>query len=139
MVSNSLSDCHPELAKKAELLIEKCKRAGIYVCITCTYRDSDAQDWLMSHGRTLPGALRTVLKGGESKHSNVDENGNPCSLAFDFYPTILGKASLVSKSQAKYVGIVAEALGLKWGGRNTNTAVATMDIFHIEMEDLEKK
>ena len=83
--SRNISDLHPVVADKCKKFIAACKKAGIDVLITSTYRDNEAQDEIYAQGRTKPGRIVTYAKGGSSFHNY--------RLAFDFVPVVNGKAN----------------------------------------------
>lgn len=129
MISNSLEHCHPRLAEIAEAWMRECAKRDIIIHITCTFRDKEDSVDLYKYGRSIPGPI--ILSSLEEKHYHRDKNGNPCSLAIDFFPSILGKASFVSKGKVKYAGVVADDFGLVWGGK----ANFNIDSFHIELDE----
>jgi len=81
--SRDLNDLHPVVAEKARQFIEECKKEGIDILITSTYRDNAAQNNIYAQGRTRPGRIVTYARGGQSFHNY--------RLAFDFVPLVGGK------------------------------------------------
>ena len=82
--SRDLKDLHPIVQAKAQAFIHSCKKAGIDVLITSTYRDNESQNALYAQGRTSPGKKVTNAKAGQSWHNY--------RVAFDFVPIVNGKA-----------------------------------------------
>lgn len=64
----SLDELLPEVKKGAELFLEECKKQGLNVLITETYRPQARQDWLYEQGRTRAGKKVTWTK--KSKHTS---------------------------------------------------------------------
>lgn len=58
----------PEVQKGALLFLEECKRQGLNVLITETYRSQERQDYLYEQGRSRPG--RKVTWTRRSKHTS---------------------------------------------------------------------
>lgn len=50
-----LGELLPEVRKGAEVLLAECKRQGLDIIITETYRPQERQDYLYEQGRTRPG------------------------------------------------------------------------------------
>ncbi len=112
--SKSLDDLHPVVRDKATIFLKKCKDVGIYLLVTSTLRDFEAQTILYAQGRTAPGAIVTKAKAGESMHNYA--------LAFDVVPVADGKpvwGSSSTKDLALWnkVGTIGEECGLEWAGR----------------------
>ena len=91
MVSRNLADIHPELRPLAQEFLNKCREADLDILVTCTYRSVSEQEILYAKGRTMPGKIVTMAKGGQSDH-NFTLNGKPASRAFDIVPLVNGKA-----------------------------------------------
>jgi peptidoglycan L-alanyl-D-glutamate endopeptidase CwlK len=91
MTSTSLNDLHPDLIPLAEDFLQKCRKAGLNIKVTCTYRSPEEQDALYEQGRSVPGYIVTNAKGGQSEH-NYEINSNPASKGFDIVPIVNGKA-----------------------------------------------
>jgi peptidoglycan L-alanyl-D-glutamate endopeptidase CwlK len=99
----------------AENMVADCKRHGIDIMITSTYRDNESQAALYAIARTAPGA-RTVTnaKPGQSFHNY--------RCAFDVVPIVNGKPFWDTKSKEgiafwNKIGAIGEACGLEWAGR----------------------
>lgn len=114
----NISDLHPKLQEKAELLVKKCKEKGISIGISECLRTKAEQDALYAKGRTTAGAIVTNAKG--SSYSSMHQWG----VAFDFYlkedvdgdgktgdDAFNNSTKLFNK-----VGAVAKDIGLEWGG-----------------------
>ena len=110
--SRSLKDLLPVVAAKADAFVTACRAAGIEVLITSTFRDHESQNALYAQGRTVPGKRVTNAKGGQSMHN--------WKCAFDFVPIVHGKAMWDDARAFKRCGVIAESLGLEWGGRWTS-------------------
>lgn len=63
-----LNELLPEVKKGAELFLEECKKQGLNVLVTETYRPQARQDWLYEQGRTRAGKKVTWTK--KSKHTS---------------------------------------------------------------------
>jgi hypothetical protein len=125
MPSRDLADAHPELADKVRALIERYNAAAAgasSLLITCTYRSPLEQAELYQIGRTLPG-VRVTDRDGVMRLSK--HNSRPC-LAVDLAVTVdpdgpVGplKPQITWADAAAYkrMGLIAESLGLVWGGR----------------------
>lgn len=106
--SRSLEDLHPKVREMCNLFISSCKKEGIDVLITSTYRDIESQNKLYAQGRTEPGKKVTNAKGGQSFHN--------WRVAFDFVPIISGKAQWNDIALFKKCGEIAKSHGLEWAG-----------------------
>lgn len=120
MASRKVEDLHWRLQKPACDLITECKREGIDIILTCTYRSPVEQDVLYAQGRTAPGHVVTWAKSGESLHNHRVGN-KPAALAFDIVPIVEGKPywTTVGKGAKIWatIGELGENLGLEWAGR----------------------
>jgi peptidoglycan L-alanyl-D-glutamate endopeptidase CwlK len=106
--SRSLDDLHPKVKEMCNLFISSCKKEGIDVIITSTYRDIESQNKLYAQGRTEPGKKVTNARGGQSFHN--------WRVAFDFVPIVSGKAQWNDTSLFKRCGDIAKSVGLEWAG-----------------------
>jgi peptidoglycan L-alanyl-D-glutamate endopeptidase CwlK len=107
--SRKIEDLHPYVAKLCRAFVAACKKDGIDVLITSTWRDNAAQNALYAQGRTKPGKKVTNAKAGQSFHNY--------KLAFDFVPIVNGKAQWNDLATFKRAGVIGERLGLDWAGR----------------------
>jgi len=87
MASRNLKDLHPDIQPLARYFLGLLKFEGLDILVTCTYRSNAEQNDLYEVGRSLPGAIVTNAKGGQSEH-NFTVNGQPASKAFDIVPVI---------------------------------------------------
>lgn len=107
--SRDLNDLHPKVKQRAEAFIAGCKKAGIDVLVTSTYRDAASQNALYAQGRTAPGKIVTNAKAGQSWHN--------WRCAFDFVPLVNGKAVWNDNALWARCGAIGESVGLEWAGR----------------------
>jgi peptidoglycan L-alanyl-D-glutamate endopeptidase CwlK len=107
--SRDLGELTPQAQALAKAFIEACKKVGIDVLITSTYRDGESQNALYAQGRTMPGPVVTGAKAGESFHNY--------RVAFDFCPIVNGKAQWNDARLFARCGAIAESVGLEWAGR----------------------
>lgn len=104
-------------------LIEECKKQGINIKITETYRSQARQDYLYAQGRTRAGNIVTNAK--TSVHSS--------RKAFDVCINVKGQE--YDDKLLKQVGKIGVSLGLEWGG-NWSTF---KDSPHFQMLEEPKK
>ena len=109
--SRSLTDLLPPVRTRAQAFIDACKRHGIDILVTSTWRDLDSQAALYAQGRTTPGKRVTNAKAGTSMHN--------WRVAFDFVPIVNGKAAWLDTALFTQCGQIAESVGLEWAGRWT--------------------
>lgn len=111
--SRKIEDLHPAVAAMALNMLLECKKSGIELIITSTFRDRESQEALYAQGRTFPGPIVTNARGGESYHNY--------RLAFDVVPIKNGKPVWTTLGDGielwKKVGEAGESVGLDWGGR----------------------
>ena len=107
--SRDLKELIPQAKSRAESFVRECKKQGIDVLITSTYRDFESQNALYAQGRTKAGKRVTNAKGGQSWHN--------FRCAFDFVPMVNGKAQWNDARTFKRCGEIAESVGLEWAGR----------------------
>jgi peptidoglycan L-alanyl-D-glutamate endopeptidase CwlK len=110
--SRKIDDLHPILTKLCLDHIHACKKEGIELLITSTYRDHESQNALYAQGRTKPGNKVTNAKGGESWHN--------FRVAYDVVPLRNGKPVWGTKGEDlkiwQRVGEIGKSLGLEWAG-----------------------
>ena len=111
VTSRSLDDLHPRVKALALAHIAACAEHGIDLLVYCTYRDNVAQNLLYAQGRTIPGAIVTNARGGDSFHNY--------RCAYDCVPLIAGKPAWDNRNLYFQVGELGEKLGLQWAGRWT--------------------
>jgi hypothetical protein len=97
----------PRVRTLAEQLTRACKKEGIAIKIVRGFRSKEEQDHLYEQGRTRPGDIITMVKGGNSFHNY--------GVAFDFRTVAETKEE--KERLCKIVGPIGEQLGLEWGGR----------------------
>lgn len=107
-ICKDLNELHPKVKELAEALLEACKKQGLYIGISETYRSVERQDYLYAQGRTMPGAIVTNAKG--SSMSSYHQ----WRLAFDVFQNI--KGAEYDKNVLAKVGAIGQSLGLEWGG-----------------------
>lgn len=111
--SRDPAELHPAVQKRAAAFMAACKKAGIDILITSTYRDAASQQALYEQGRTKPGRKVTNAKPGQSWHNH--------RCAFDVVPLRHGKPVWGTTGEDGklwlQVGILGEAVGLEWAGR----------------------
>lgn len=115
-MSRDLKDLHPEVRRMAEEFLASCKRGGIDLLVTCTWRSLDEQAALYAQGRTAPGKIVTRARPGQSAH-NFILRGKPASLALDVVPIRNGKPVwAVADPVWRDVGLRGISVGLEWAG-----------------------
>ncbi|MEH6940761.1 M15 family metallopeptidase [Bacillus sp. JJ722] len=93
------------VAKQACLLfLEECKKAGLDVFITETYRSQARQNYLYEQGRTRPGQKVTWTR-------NSNHTGR---MAWDI--AVNPPKNLYDTATLKKAGAIAKQLGITWGG-----------------------
>lgn len=103
-----------EIVRKMCLnFIADCKKNGIDILITSTYRDNESQAALYAQGRTTKGNKVTNANAGQSFHNY--------KCAFDVVPVVNGKPVWGTSGKdgelwAK-IGSIGESCGLEWAGR----------------------
>lgn len=107
--SRNITDLLPCVQRKAQVFKDACKKEGIDIIFTSTYRDNESQNALYAQGRSKPGNKVTNAKGGQSFHNY--------RCAFDFAPVVNGKIDWTDLDTFKKCGAIAEANGLEWAGR----------------------
>jgi len=99
---------HPELQVIVKAFLAECKKAGLSVCITETFRTKDEQDALYAKGRTRPGKIVTNCRYPQSPHC--------WGMAFDFCRNVRGHEYDDSDGFFAKVGAIGKKQGLFWGG-----------------------
>lgn len=106
--SRSISELTPEMQVLCKAFIAECKKQGIDVLITSTYRDFESQDALYAQGRTKPGNKVTNAKAGYSFHN--------FRVAFDVVAIVNGKPDWNDFNLYKRIGQIGKEVGLEWAG-----------------------
>lgn len=111
--SRDPADLHPAVFKRAMTFVNECRKQGIEILITSTYRDHESQAALYAQGRTTPGKKVTNAKPGQSWHN--------WRCAFDCVPLRHGKPVWGTTGEDgklwERIGQIGEAAGLEWAGR----------------------
>ena len=111
------------LTEKAQvackLFMEECKKRGLNVLITETYRSRERQNYLYEQGRSRPGKVVTWTK--KSRHTS--------GRAWDICKNKKG-AEYSDSGFFKECGRVARELGITWGGE-----WKTPDTPHFEISE----
>ena len=107
--SRDLKELNPKVRERVERWLNACKKEGIDVLVTSTYRDAASQNALYAQGRTKPGKIVTNAKAGDSWHN--------WRCAVDFVPIVNGKAAWNDTALFTKCGELAEKQGLEWAGR----------------------
>jgi peptidoglycan LD-endopeptidase CwlK len=96
-------------AERLQAALAAAEQAGLGPRLGETYRTQARQDWLYAQGRTRSGPIVTHTR--DSKHT--------IRLAADVYLYPVETGGKLTWEQAYYDrwGEIAEAQGLKWGGR----------------------
>ena len=119
---------HPELQPVVEKFVTECKKQGLPVLVTETWRSKQEQDGFYAKGRTAPGNIITNAKYPYSPHC--------WGVAFDFCRNVKGREYDNSDGFFDKVGRIAEKLfdgteyDLFWGGDWKNF----VDKPHVEMK-----
>jgi peptidoglycan L-alanyl-D-glutamate endopeptidase CwlK len=106
--SRAIAELLPRVQTKAINFIAACRKAGIELIVTSTYRDAQSQDALYAQGRTTPGKIVTNVAGGDSMHQH--------RVAFDVVPIVNGKCCWDDRALWSQVGKIGQQCGLEWGG-----------------------
>ena len=100
-----INELSPVAQKACRLFLTECKKNGLPVLITETYRSQARQNYLYEQGRTRPGKVVTWTRN--SRHTG--------RMAWDICKNVKGH----EYSDAlffKKCGAVARKLGITWGG-----------------------
>jgi hypothetical protein len=129
--SNHLYHLHPQLQKKAVVIVSSLEEKGFTPKIYTTYRSSEMQDFFYSFsngGRVLGVSPMTRARGTQSCHTKKDKEGKPSSTAFDIWGKPYG-AFLALQLDVNFsdhvrffnaLGVVVKEQNLEWGGRWTS-------------------
>lgn len=119
---------HPELQHVVEKFLDECKKQGLPVLITETWRAKQEQDNFYAQGRTKSGNIITNAKYPYSPHC--------WGVAFDFCRNVKGREYDNSDKFFEKVGRIAEKMfdntefDLFWGG----DWKSFVDKPHVEMK-----
>lgn len=124
---------HPLLQTLWVAFMSRVRAAGLNPVLTFAWRSKLSQDRLYQIGRRGVPGERTVTNaaGGHSWH-NVERDGHPAALAFDFALLDDAGKHLLSDTHVGWMiaGEIGEALGLTWGGR-----WRMRDLGHLQLDD----
>nr|WP_259545027.1 M15 family metallopeptidase [Heyndrickxia oleronia] len=105
-----INELNPVAQKACRLFLEECKKAGLDIFITETYRSQERQDYLYEQGRTR----KYDAKGNKLPIVTWTRNSNHKGrMAWDI---ACNKPSLYDTATLKKAGEVAKKLGITWGG-----------------------
>lgn len=110
-----ISELAPNAQTACRLFLERCRRRGLDVFVTETYRSQERQDYLYSLGRTRAGNKVTWTKS--SRHTSRRAWDIACRGGVLYNTAVLAQC-----------GAVAAELGITWGG-----AWSTPDTPHFEV------
>ena len=113
----NISELTENAQKACNLFLAECKRQGLNVLITETYRSQERQDYLYAQGRTRPGNKVTWTKS--SRHTS--------RRAWDICKNIKGE-EYSDSAFFKKCGEIAKKYGITWGG-----TWKTPDVPHFEI------
>lgn len=127
-----LKELLPSAQTACKLFMGECKRQGLNVLITETYRSQARQDYLYAQGRTRPGKKVTWTKN--SRHTS--------RRAWDICKNVKGGEYSDTEFFRK-CGKVAEKLGIIWGGTWQSPDMPHFEIptgwkGDVDMEELER-
>ena len=109
----------PQAQNACNLFLAECKKQGLDVLITETYRSQERQDYLYSQGRTRPGNKVTWTKN--SRHTS--------RRAWDICKNVKG-GEYSDYSFFKKCGDIAKTYNITWGG-----TWSTPDVPHFEIDE----
>ena len=114
-----ISELTPVAKKACELFLQECKKQGLNVLITETYRSQARQNYLYEQGRTRKGNIVTWTK--KSRHTS--------RRAWDICKNVKGQ-EYSDTSFFKKCGKIAKEFGIVWGGD-----WSTPDTPHFEINE----
>lgn len=111
MPDKNLDDLHPDIRPLCEQFLQDCKDHGLDVILVETWRDPTREDDLHAKGITK-------ATSATCKHC-FTINGEPASKAFDYLLLDENNRIIEDGKDDCYslAGVLAEKLGLIWGGR----------------------
>mgnify|MGYP001297337134 FL=1 len=113
-----IKELNPKAQTACSLFLAECRKQGVDVFITETYRSQARQNYLYEQGRTRPGQVVTWTKS--SNHTG--------RMAWDI--AVSPPKALYDRTTLNKAGVVAKQLGITWGG-----AWKTPDKPHFEISD----
>lgn len=103
-----LNKLHPFVRRITQSFLDECKKQGLNIGISETYRTVERQDYLYAQGRTRSGSVVTNAKG------NNMSSYHQWGLAFDIYNNVKGdEYNIIVLNKA---GEIGQKMGLEWGG-----------------------
>ena len=112
-----VTQLHPRLQEKFELLKKKCAQKGITIRATQCLRTAKEQDALYAKGRTAPGPKVTNASGKDAK--SMHQWGVAVDIVIDMDADKDGDIDIRDLYNVKLlnvVGKIGESIGLEWGG-----------------------
>ena len=112
-----VTQLHPRLQDKFELLQKKCAQKGITIRATECLRTAKEQDALYAKGRTAPGPKVTNASGKDAK--SMHQWGVAVDIVIDMDADKDGDVDIRDLYNVKLlnvVGKIGESIGLEWGG-----------------------
>ena len=112
-----VTQLHPRLQEKFELLQKKCAKKGITIRATECLRTAKEQDALYAKGRTAPGSKVTNASGKDAK--SMHQWGVAVDIVIDMDADKDGDIDIRDLYNVKLlniVGKIGESIGLEWGG-----------------------
>lgn len=114
----NIDELLPVAQKACRLFLAECKKEGLPILITETYRSQERQNYLYKQGRSRAGNIVTWTKN--SRHTG--------RMAWDICKNVKGQ-EYSDASFFKKCGAVAKRLGIVWGGE-----WKTPDMPHFEVD-----
>lgn len=112
-----IRELNAQAQKACALFLEECKRQGLNVLITETYRSQERQNYLYEQGRSRPGQIVTWTRNSNHKSRR----------AWDICKNIKGQ-EYNDHTFFRKCGNIAKELGITWGG-----TWSTPDTPHFEI------
>lgn len=94
---------HPIFREKVQRMLDSCRKVGIDLYVSETYRTYARQDYLFYVKKV------TKARAGHSFHQR--------GLGIDVVPVVKKKFRWNDKKLWKRIGLIGESFGLRWGGR----------------------
>lgn len=107
-ICRDLNELHPKVKELALKFLEECKKQGLNIGISETYRSVERQDYLYAQGRTRSGNIVTQSRGSSM------QSYHQWRLAFDMFNNVRGQE--YNEAILTKAGKIGQKLGLEWGG-----------------------
>ena len=117
MACRDINELTPLAQRACRLFMEICRKNGLDIFITETYRSQKRQNELWEQGRSKPGKIVTWTM--HSRHTDRRAWDIACN-----------GSNLYDRATLKKAGRIAEKLGITWGG-----TWVTPDMPHFEITD----